>query len=71
MAVSMETTLAEILDNPELVAIMEEMTPGVTKNPMIKMAKGFTLAKSVKTPAAKMPEDKIQAFIDAATAKGL
>ena len=67
----METTLAEILDNPELVAIMEEMTPGVTKNPMIKMAKGFTLAKIVKTPAAKMPEDKIQAFIDAANAKGL
>lgn len=71
MAVSMETTLGEILDNPELVAIMEEMTPGVTKNPMIKMAKGFTLAKIVKTPAAKMPEDKIQAFIDAANAKGL
>lgn len=67
----METTLGEILDNPELVAIMEEMTPGVTKNPMIKMAKGFTLAKIVKTPAAKMPEDKIQAFIAAANAKGL
>lgn len=67
----METTLAEILDNPELVALLEEMSPGVSKNPMIKMAKGFTLAKIVKTPAAKMPEEKIQAFIDAANAKGL
>lgn len=71
MAISMETTLGTILENPELVALMEEMTPGVTKNPMIKMAKGFTLGKIVKTPAAKMPEDKIQAFIDAANAKGL
>lgn len=67
----METTLAEILDNPELVALLEEMSPGVSKNPMIKMAKGFSLAKIVKTPAAKMPEDKIQSFIDAANAKGL
>lgn len=71
MPVSMNTTLGEILDNPELVAIMEEMTPGITKNPMMKMAKGFTLGKIVKTPAAKMPEEKIQAFIDAANAKGL
>lgn len=71
MAISMDTTLGEILENPDLCAIMEEQTPGVTKNPMIKMAKGFTLGKIAKTPAAKMPEEKIQAFIDAANAKGL
>lgn len=71
MTVSMDTTLGEILDNPELLAIMEAQSPGISKNPMIKMAKGFTLGKIVKTPAAKMPEDKIQAFIDAANAKGL
>ena len=67
----METTLAEILDNPELVAILEEMSPGVSKNPMIKMAKGFTLAKIAKTPAAKIPEAKIQEFLDACAAKGI
>ncbi len=71
MAVSMDTTIAEILDSPALSALMEEMSPGVTKNPMMKMAKGFSLGKIVKTPAAKMPEAQIQAFIDAANAKGL
>jgi len=35
------------------------------------MAKGFTLGKVAKTPAAKIPEDKIQQFIDAVNAKGL
>lgn len=71
MAVSMDTTLGEILGNPALCDLMEEMTPGVTKNPMVKMAKGFSLGKIAKTPAAKMPESQIQAFIDAANAKGL
>ncbi len=71
MAVSMDTTLGEILDTPELLALMEEQSPGISKNPMIKMAKGFTLAKIVATPAAKMPKEQIQKFIDAANAKGL
>ena len=71
MAVFMETKLGEILDNPDLLALMEEQSPGVSKNPMIKMAKGFTLAKIVATPAAKMPAEQIQKFIDAANAKGL
>jgi hypothetical protein len=67
----MDTVLGDVLANPDAVAVMEEMMPGVTKNPMIKMAKGFTLGKIAKTPAAKIPEEKIQAFIDAANAKGL
>ena len=71
MAISMDTTIAEILDNPQLSALMEEMSPGVTKNPMMKMAKGFTLAKIAKTPAAKIPEAKIQEFLDACAAKGI
>ena len=71
MPISMDTTLGEILENPALCEVMEELTPGVTKNPMIKMAKGFTLGKIAKTPAAKMPESEIQKFIDAANAKGL
>lgn len=38
---------------------------------MMKMAKGFTLAKIAKTPAAKIPEAKIQEFLDACAAKGI
>ncbi|MBA2555166.1 MAG: hypothetical protein H0V10_16040 [Geodermatophilaceae bacterium] len=36
------TTLATLLENPEVVAIMEKHSPGITSNPMIGMAKGMT-----------------------------
>ncbi len=71
MAISMDTVLGDILANADIVAVMDEVLPGASKNPMMKMAKGFTLGKIAKTPAAKIPEDKIQAFIDAVNAKGL
>ena len=71
MAFSMDTVVGDILANPEAVAIMDEIIPGTSKNPMMKMAKGFTLGKIAKTPAAKIPEAKIQEFIDAANAAGL
>lgn len=71
MAYSMDTVLGDVLANPDAIALMDSIIPGTSKNPMIKMAKGFTLGKIAKTPAAKIPEDKIQEFIDAANAKGL
>ncbi len=71
MAISMDTTVGDVLANAEMVAIMDEIMPGTSKNPMIKMAKGFSLGKVAKTPAAKIPEAKIQEFIDAVNAKGL
>ncbi len=60
MAISMDTTVGDVLANAEMVAIMDEIMPGTSKNPMIKMAKGFTLGKVAKTPAAKIPEANIQ-----------
>lgn len=67
----MDTVLGDILANPAALELMDSIIPGTSKNPMIKMAKGFTLGKIAKTPAAKIPEAKIQEFIDAANAKGL
>ncbi len=71
MAYSMDTIVVDILNNPEACAVMDEIIPGTTKNPMMKMAKGFTLGKIAKTPAAKIPEAKIVEFIDACNAKGI
>ena len=34
--------LGTMLDDPEVVAILENHAPGITKNPMIGMAKGMT-----------------------------
>ncbi len=71
MAYTMDTVVADILANPEALKIMDSIIPGTSTNPMMKMAKGFTLGKIAKTPAAKIPEAKIQEFIDAANAAGL
>lgn len=71
MAFSMDTVVADVLANPEVIKIMDSIIPGTSTNPMMKMAKGFTLGKIAKTPAAKIPEAKIQEFIDAANAAGL
>ena len=71
MAFSMDTVVGDVLANPEAVKIMDEIMPGTSSNPMMKMAKVFTLGKIAKTPAAKIPEAKIQEFIDACNAKGL
>ena len=67
----MDTVVGDVLANPEALKIMDEIIPGTSKNPMMKMAKGFTLGKIAKTPAAKIPEDKIQEFLDACAAKGI
>lgn len=69
MAYSMDTVMGDILANPDAVAVMDELMPGASKNPMMKMAKGFTLGKIAKTPAAKVPVEKMQEFIDALNAK--
>lgn len=71
MAYSMDTVLGDVLANQAALDLMDSIIPGTSKNPMIKMAKGFTLGKIAKTPAAKIPEAKIQEFIDAANAQGL
>jgi hypothetical protein len=37
-----KTMLGTLLNDPEVVAILEKHSPGITKNPMIGMAKGMT-----------------------------
>ena len=38
------TTLGQLLDDPEVVAIFDKHAPGVASNPMIGMAKGMTVS---------------------------
>jgi hypothetical protein len=53
MAYTMDTKLGDILQDTKAVEIMEKHAPGVTKNPMIGMAKGMTLKQIVGMPQAK------------------
>lgn len=71
MTITLDTKVAEILDNPQALEVLDSFVAGASKNPMLKMAKGFTLQKVAKTPAAKISMDQVNQFIDACNAKGL
>jgi hypothetical protein len=67
MAVSLETKVKEILENPKYKAILDKVVPGVSGNPLLAMAKGMKLSEVLKNPAAKgagLTEDKLKSFID-------
>ena len=66
---SMESKMADVLAVPEAVVVLDEIIPGASKNPMMKMAKGFTFSKVAATPAAKLPEETMQKLVDALNAK--
>ena len=53
MAYTLETTVGEILKDTHAVEVLERYVPGVSKNPMIGLAKGMTLKSLVAMPQAK------------------
>ena len=69
MAWSMDSKVSEILANPAAIAVMDEVIPGASKNPMLKMAKGFTLSKVAATPAAKLSVETMEKLVAELNAK--
>jgi hypothetical protein len=53
MAYTLDTKVGEILKDADAVKVLEKYAPGVSKNPMIGMAKGMTLKSLVAMPQAK------------------
>jgi hypothetical protein len=53
MAYTLDTKVGEILKDTGAVKILEKYAPGVSKNPMIGLAKGMTLKALVAMPQAK------------------
>jgi len=52
MAFTLDTTLGEILDDPQAKAVLDEQLPGISSNPMLAMAKGMTLNMILSMPQA-------------------
>ena len=44
MAWNRHTTIGQILDNPELLAAVERVSPGISQTPGIEMARNYTLS---------------------------
>jgi hypothetical protein len=53
MAYTLETKVGEILKDIHAVEILEKHAPGVSRNPMIGLAKGMTLKSLLAMPQAK------------------
>ncbi len=57
------TTLGELLEDPEVVAIMEKHAPGITSNPMLGMAKGMPAAQAVGMAGGMIGQDSVSAIM--------
>lgn len=53
MAYTLDTKVGEILKDTGAVKILEKYAPGVSKNPMIGLAKGMTLKALLAMPQAR------------------
>ncbi len=63
MEYTMDTKVGDILEDTRALEILEKHVPGVSKNPMIGMAKGFTLKQILAMPQAKeagLTEDMVK-----------
>jgi hypothetical protein len=53
MAYTLDTKVGDILKDTQAVEVLERYAPGVSKNPMIGLAKGMTLKSLLAMPQAK------------------
>ncbi len=53
MAYTLDTKVGEILKDTGAVKVLEKYAPGISKNPMIGLAKGMTLKTVIAMPQAK------------------
>lgn len=51
--ITLDSKIKEIVENPAACAVAEKHLPGVTKNPMLKMAYGMTLRSVASLRQAK------------------
>ncbi|MFT3891527.1 MAG: hypothetical protein QM730_07845 [Anaerolineales bacterium] len=67
MAYTLDTKVGELLKDSAAVKIFEKHAPGVSKNPMIGLAKGMTLKTLISMPQAKeygITEEMISKVLD-------
>jgi len=53
MAYTMDSKVGELLKDTHAVKILEKHVPGISKNPMLGLAKGMTLKSILAMPQAK------------------
>lgn len=65
-AITLDTPLSVLLDNPQAKAILDKYFPGVSTNPMVGMIKGTTLSAILSLPQAGqlgLTKEKVEAML--------
>jgi hypothetical protein len=52
MTFTLNSTLGELLDNPQARAVIDKQAPGVSTHPMVGMARGMSIGMIVSMPQA-------------------
>lgn len=66
MAFTLDSTLGELLDNPQAKALLDQQMPGISTNPMIGMARGMSLNMILSMPQATqfgLTKEKVEALL--------
>ena len=66
MAFTLDSTLGEILDDPQAKAVLDEQLPGISSNPLLAMAKGMSLNMILSMPQAAqlgLTKEKAEAIL--------
>ena len=66
MAFTLDTTLGQLLDDPQAKAVLETHLPGISSNPLVAMAKGMTLNMLLSMPQAAqlgLTKEKVEAIL--------
>jgi hypothetical protein len=66
MAFTMDTTVGQLLDNPQAKAVLDQHLPGVSANPMVAMARGMSLNTILAMPQAAqmgLTREKVEAVL--------
>lgn len=66
MEITMDSTLGQILENPQAKAVLDQHLPGVSTNPMVGMVKKMSLNSILSMPQAKqfgLTRDKVEAIL--------
>jgi hypothetical protein len=66
MAFTLDTTLGELLNDPQAKAVLDKQMPGIADNPMVAMAQGMSLNMLLAMPQAAqlgITKEKVNAIL--------
>ncbi len=59
-----QITVAQLLDNPQARALLDREFPGLSNQPLVRSARGLTLAQVLHLVAGRVSPRKIQYLLE-------